>query len=82
MRILLYVMEVILNVFASWILPLLIMNIIRTVVWPRMVRISPEKDVERLFGALKQRFRWLSHSVEYHDIKILGFAVQVASISY
>ena len=50
-----------------------------TVVWAEWLE-SVRKDVERLFGALKQRFRWLSHSVEYHDIKIIGFAVQVASI--
>jgi hypothetical protein len=46
-----------------------------TVVWAEWLE-SVRKDVWRLFGALKQRFRWLSHSVKYHDIKIIGFAVQ------
>ena len=50
-----------------------------TVVWAEWLE-SVRKDVERLFGVLKQRFRWLSHSVEYHDIKIIGIVVQVASI--
>jgi hypothetical protein len=50
-----------------------------TVVWAEWLE-SVRRDVERLFGALKQRFWWSSHSVEYHDIKIIGFVVQVASI--
>ncbi len=50
-----------------------------TVVWTEWLE-SVRKDVERLFGALKQRFRWLSHSVEYHNINTLGFGVRVAAI--
>jgi hypothetical protein len=42
-----------------------------TVVWAEWFE-SVRKDVEeRLFGTLKQRFRWLSHAVEYHNIRQL-----------
>ena len=50
-----------------------------SVVWTEWLE-SVRKDIERLFGALKQRFRWLSHSVEYHHINTLGFGVRVAAI--
>ena len=36
--------------------------------------------MERLFGALKMRFRWISKAIEYKDIETLGYAVKVAAI--
>ena len=50
-----------------------------TVSWSEWLE-SVRKDVERLFGALKMRFRWISKSIEYHDIETLGDAVRVAAI--
>ena len=44
--------------------------------WLELVR----KDVERLFGALKMRFRWISKAIEYKDIETFGYAVKVAAI--
>ena len=41
---------------------------------------SVRKDVERLFGALKMRFRWISKAIEYQNIETLGYAVAVAAI--
>ena len=43
-----------------------------TVVWAEWLK-SVRKDVERLFGALKQRFRWLSHAVKPKKIQMKGF---------
>ena len=37
--------------------------------------------MERLFGALKMRFRWISKAIEYKNIETLGYAaVKVAAI--
>ena len=46
--------------------------------WLELVR----KDVEKLFGALKMRFHWISQAIEYKDIETLGYAVnnKVAAI--
>ena len=41
---------------------------------------SVRKDVERLFGALKMRFRWISKAIKYQNIETLGYAVKVAAI--
>jgi hypothetical protein len=38
----------------------------RTVYWSEYLE-SVRKDVERVFGVLKQRFFFLSHRVQYHD---------------
>ena len=50
-----------------------------TVSWAEWLE-SVRKDVERLFGALKMRFRWISKAIEYQDIETLGYAVKVAAI--
>jgi hypothetical protein len=50
-----------------------------TVSWAEWLE-SVRKDVERLFGALKMRFRWISKAIEYKDIDTLGYAVKVAAI--
>jgi len=50
-----------------------------TVSWAEWLE-SVRKDVERLFGALKMRFRWISKAIEYKDIETLGYAVKVAAI--
>jgi hypothetical protein len=39
-----------------------------TVSWAEWLE-SVRKDVERLFGALKMRFRWISKAIEYKDIE-------------
>jgi hypothetical protein len=41
---------------------------------------SIRKDVECVFGILKQRFRWLRNKVPYHDIILIWNAVRVAAI--
>ena len=50
-----------------------------TVSWAEWLE-SVRKDAERLFGALKMRFRWISKAVEYQNIETLGYAVKVAAI--
>jgi hypothetical protein len=50
-----------------------------TVSWAEWLE-SVRKDVERLFGALKMRFRWIFKAIEYKDIETLGYAVKVAAI--
>jgi len=49
------------------------------VIWSEWLE-SIRKDSERVFHAIKFRFRWLLHSVQYHSIETIGLAVKVASI--
>ena len=41
---------------------------------------SVRKDVERLFGALKNRFVWLKSNILYHKVSTITAAVRVCSI--
>jgi hypothetical protein len=41
---------------------------------------SVRKDVERLFGTLKSRFRWLSSSIQYHNHVTIHNAVKICAI--
>ena len=50
-----------------------------TVVWGEWLE-SVRKDVERLFGTLKSRFRWLSSSIQYHNHVTIHNAVKVCAI--
>ena len=50
-----------------------------TVMWAEWLE-SIRKDVECVFGILKQRFRWLRNKVAYHDIMLIYKAFQVAAI--
>ena len=49
-----------------------------TVVWGEWLE-SVRKEVERLFGTLKSRFRWLSSSIQYDNhVTIHNNAVKIA----
>ena len=50
-----------------------------TVVWDEWLE-SVRKDVERLFGTLKSRFRWLSSSIQYHNHVTIHNAVKICAI--
>ena len=50
-----------------------------TVVWGEWLE-AERKDVERLFGTLKSRFRWLSSSIQYHNHVTIHNAVKVCAI--
>ncbi len=50
-----------------------------SVVWGEWVE-SVRKDVERLFGALKNRFVWLKSNILYHKVSTITAAVRVCSI--
>ena len=50
-----------------------------TVSWAEWLE-SVCKDVEKLFGALKMRFRWMSKAIEFQNIETLEYAVKVAAI--
>jgi hypothetical protein len=50
-----------------------------SVVWGEWVE-SVRKDVERLFGALKNRLVWLKSNILYHKVSTITAAVRVCSI--
>ena len=50
-----------------------------TVMWAEWLE-SIRKDVECVFGMLKNRFRWLRNKVPYHDIILIWNAMRVAAI--
>ena len=52
-----------------------------TVLWAEWLE-SIRKDVERLFGTLKFRFRWLMGPILYHDLETVNHAVRTYTIAY
>ena len=59
--------------------PIVPSNDYHSVVWGEWIE-SVRKDVERIFGALKNRFVWLKSSMLYHKIPTISVAVRVCSI--
>ena len=50
-----------------------------SVLWAEWLE-SIRKDVERCFGTLKMRFRWLIGPIAYHELSTIANVVKVCAI--